>query len=123
MARPGRRAGLVRGHDDRELKRGHDIKHLPAVAPGVTHVAPADLAQKPAIAVPVPREPRVSASPPRELNPFGRDNLLASHRLSATAVKLAEDQKRPRAHGHLIAAKVHALRIALPTLDREVLQR
>src|SRR5688572_2899461 len=46
-------AGIVRGHDDGELDLGHDIKHLPAISPGVAHVPAGDLTQEPAVAVAV----------------------------------------------------------------------
>ena len=56
IARPRGRVVFVRGHDHGKAQLRDDIEHLPAVAPGVTHVVAADRAQEPAIAVAVAGE-------------------------------------------------------------------
>src|SRR5690625_1721283 len=120
-AMPGAARGLavVGHHGHCEVQRGHDIEHLPAKAPGVAHLLAGDLAREPAVAVAVAVEARDGARLPGCADPFLRHQPLAAQGPPTAAVDLAEGQQRSRAHGHVVAAEVDALRVAGPGGDLE----
>src|SRR3546814_16864950 len=104
MAAAGRGVVFCRGHDHGKAHAGHDVDHLPAIAPGIAYPLPSHLGEKPAVAVVVVVEDRLRARPPGSLYPIARYHLPAAGP-AAVAIELATGQHGTRAHRHLIRSE------------------
>src|SRR5215207_5536327 len=64
ISRPAGRAVVIRCYYRRKLQLRHNIKHLPAVTPGVTDILAGNLTQGPAVAVTIAGEAGTGARLP-----------------------------------------------------------
>ena len=121
---PGASGGdfIVRHHRHGHPQRRHHEQHLAAIPPRIGHLVAADASQEPAVAVIVAAESRPGARLPRALDPLFGEQPLTRRNDAAVSVQLAHREQRARTHGHLIAAEVDPLGIALPVLDVEPFQ-
>src|SRR5690606_31491687 len=81
----------------------------------------ADIGQEPAIAVAMTAKARGGALLPGLLDPGLGDDAFALSGDAAIADHFAESHERQGRHGHLVAAQIDALRIALPGGDGKAL--
>ena len=106
----------------RPAARRQDIDHLSAIAPAIAQIAPGHPGDEPAIAVTLSAEDRRGATPPAFRDPVLRHHLPSC---CAPACRIGgpEGQQGSRAHRHLVAAQIDALRVAFPAGDPKARDR